>query len=82
MREAGIDDGDCVIVDRSLQATHGSIVVAILDGNEFTVKKLWKRGSTVKLQAANPTYPDIIPREGQTIEIFGVVTSAIKTFRP
>lgn len=81
MREAGIDDGDVLIVDRSLQATHGCIVVAVLDSNDFCVKRLWKRGTTIRLQAANPTYPDIIPREGQTIEIFGVVTHAIKTFR-
>jgi DNA polymerase V len=34
----------------------------------------------VKLKAANPTFPDISPKEGQTIEIWGVVTSAIKQF--
>jgi len=77
MREAGIDDGDSVIVDRSLKAAHGRVVVAVVDG-EFTVKRLWKRGDNVKLQAANPTYPDITPRDGQTLEVWGVVTHAIK----
>jgi DNA polymerase V len=78
MREAGIDDGDVVLVDRAIKASHGHVVVAVVDG-EFTVKRLWKRGSNLKLQAANPTYPDIQPRDGQTIEVWGVVTTAIKS---
>jgi DNA polymerase V len=78
MREAGIDDGDVVLVDRAIRASHGHVVVAVVDG-EFTVKRLWKRGGgNLKLQAANPTYPDIIPKDGQTIEVWGVVTNAIK----
>lgn len=80
MREAGIDDGDVVLVDRAIKPLHGHIVVAVVDG-EFTVKRLWKRGSNLKLQAANPTYPDIIPRDGQVVEVWGVVTNAIKTMR-
>lgn len=80
MREAGIDDGDVVLVDRAIKAGHGHVVVAVVDG-EFTVKRLWKRGSNLKLQAANPTYPDIIPRDGQVVEVWGVVTNAIKAMR-
>lgn len=80
MREAGIDDGDVVLVDRAIRPCHGHVVVAVVDG-EFTVKRLWMRGSHVKLQAANPTYPDIVPRDGQTVEIWGVVTNAIKAMR-
>ena len=80
MREAGIDDGDVVLGDRAIKATHGHVVVAVVDG-EFTVKRLWQRGRNVKLQPANPTYPDILPRDGQTIEVWGVVTNAIKAKR-
>lgn len=80
MREAGIDDGDTLIVDRALKPTHGRVVVAVVDG-DFTVKRLWKRGDNVKLQAANPTYPDITPRDGQTLEVWGVVTHAIKNLQ-
>ena len=80
MREAGIDDGDTVIVDRALQPVHGRVVVAVVDG-DFTVKRLWKRGENVKLQAANPAYPDITPRDGQTIEVWGVVTHAVKNMQ-
>ena len=54
--------------------------MAVVDG-EFTVKRLWQRGRNVKLQPANPTYPDILPRDGQTIEVWGVVTNAIKAMR-
>jgi DNA polymerase V len=80
MREAGIDDGDVVLVDKAIKPAHGHVVVAVVD-NEFTVKRLWKRGSNLKLQAANPTFPDIVPREGQTVEVWGVVTCAIKHMR-
>ncbi len=78
MRDAGIDDGDVVLVDRAVKASHGHVVVAVVDG-DFTVKRLWKRGSNVKLQAANPTFPDIVPKDGQTIEVWGVVTYTIKS---
>ncbi|MDI4635838.1 translesion error-prone DNA polymerase V autoproteolytic subunit [Pelomonas sp. V22] len=80
MREAGIDDGDVVLVDRAIKPSHGHVVVAVVDG-DFTVKRLWKRGSNIKLKAENPTYPDIVPKDGQTVEIWGVVTKSIKSMR-
>ena len=79
MTEAGIFDKDLLVVDKAIKPQHGHIVVAIVDG-EFTVKRLHQRAGQVKLKAANPTFPDITPKEGQTIEIWGVVTSAIKQF--
>lgn len=80
MREAGIDDGDVVLVDRAVKPYHGHVVVAVVDG-EFTVKKLLKRGANLKLQAANPTYLDILPKEGQLVEVWGVVTNANKSMQ-
>ena len=80
MVEAGIHDNDIVAVNRALQAQHGSIVIAIVD-NEFTCKKLHQRNGRIRLMAANPTYPDIRPKEGQTIEVWGVVTAALTLFR-
>lgn len=79
MRDAGIDDGDTLVVDRSVKPAHGHVVVAVVDG-DFTVKRLWRRGGAMRLQAANPTYPDITPRDGQTVEIWGVVRHCIKSF--
>jgi len=79
MRDIGIDDGDTLVVDRALTPQHGSIVVAVLDG-EFTVKQLYKRAGRFKLKAGNPTYPDIIPGADQVVELWGVVTACIKRF--
>lgn len=79
MMEAGLGDGDTIIVDRAVKPEHGHIVVAVVDG-EFTVKHLHQRFGRMRLKAANPTYPDIVPRDGQTVEVWGVVTACIKRF--
>lgn len=79
MRDEGIDDGDLLVVNRALKPRHGHIVVAAVDG-EFAVKKLHLRAGRLKLKAGNPTYPDIVPGEAQTIEVWGVATSCIKQF--
>ncbi|SHU66319.1 LexA repressor [Mycobacteroides abscessus subsp. abscessus] len=71
MRDAGISDGDELIVDRSLQARDGQIVVAVIDG-EFVVKYLRLRGGP-RLAAAHPGYPDVV-LAGRECEIWGVVT--------
>ena len=79
MLEAGIDDGDLLVVNRALTPQHRNIVVAQVDG-DFTVKYLHKRNGRVKLVAANPTFPDIIFKDGQVLTICGVVTCTIKRF--
>ena len=79
MVEAGIFDNDIMVVDRAIKPRHDHIVVAIVDV-DFTVKRLYQRAGRIKLKAANPTFPDIVPKEGQTIEVWGVVTSSIKQF--
>ena len=56
MVEAGIHDGDTVIVRRTDHAETGDIVVALVDGEEATLKRLRKRGNTIALEAANPQY--------------------------
>ncbi len=79
MVEADIFDKDILVVDRAVKPRHNHIVVAVVDG-DFTVKKLYQRLGKLKLKAANPTFPDIVPKDGQTIEVWGVVTSCIKQF--
>lgn len=79
MVEAGIFDNDIKVVDRAIKARHNHVVVAIVDG-DLTVKYFYQRAGRTKLRAANPTYPDIVPKEGQAIEVWGVVTSTIKQF--
>lgn len=77
MREAGICDGDVLVVDKAVRERSGHVVIAVVDG-EFVCKTLSIRAGRVKLKAANPGHPDIVPKEGQTVEIWGVVTAAIK----
>jgi DNA polymerase V len=81
MQDIGLCDGDYVLVDRSRRPIHKDIVVAVVDG-EFTIKRLSNRAGRIKLQAANPTFPDIVPTDSSTIEIWGVVTSSIKFLVP
>ncbi len=77
MMDAGILEGDMVIVDRKKSPVSGDIVVAQI-GNEWTLKYFMKRGSTVFLRAANKRYSDIYPDEEMTIG--GVVTSVIRKY--
>ena len=74
MREAGINDGDLLVIDRAATARHGDIVLACLDG-EFTVKIL--QTNPPALLPANPDFSPIILQEGQELELFGVVTFVI-----
>jgi DNA polymerase V len=80
MIEAGIFDNDVVMVDRAITPRSGQVVVAVVDG-DFVCKTLYQRGGRIKLKAANPTFADITPKDGQTLEIWGVVIAAIKQFR-
>ncbi|RYX92193.1 MAG: translesion error-prone DNA polymerase V autoproteolytic subunit [Comamonadaceae bacterium] len=79
MVEAGIGDGDLLVVNRAITPAHRHIVVAQVDG-DFTVKYLYKRSGRIKLTTANPTFPEITFKEGQQLVICGVVTAAIKRF--
>ncbi len=80
MEGVGIFDNDILVVDRAIKPRHNHIVVAVVDG-DFTVKTLYQRAGRIKLKAANPTFADIVPKEGQTLEVWGVVTSSIKQFK-
>lgn len=74
MRDAGIADGDIILVDRSVRPVDGAIVVALVDNDGFTVKTL--RTTPPRLEPANPDFPTIpVPEDG--IEIWGVVTTVI-----
>ncbi|MCB1149609.1 MAG: translesion error-prone DNA polymerase V autoproteolytic subunit [Chlamydiia bacterium] len=76
MTGAGIDSGDTLVVDRSLEAADGRIIIAVING-EFTVKRFLKRGP--KLAAENPRYPDILISENLDFQVWGVVTYVIKS---
>lgn len=80
MIDAGIFDGDLLVVDKSLNAHDGDIVVAVLEGG-FTVKYLSKSGSTVLLKPANAKFKNIEFKDGEVLQIWGVVTSSVKKYR-
>ena len=73
MIEAGILDGDIVIIRRCEQAENGDIVVALVEQEEATLKRLRKKGSTIALEAANPAYktrifgPDQVDIQGRLV---------------
>ena len=73
---AGIHSGDLLVVDRSLDAVDGNVIVAALDG-ELTVKRLFRQGEILRLLPANVAYEPIEILTQQSFEIFGVVTNVI-----
>lgn len=81
MRNAGIDIDDELLVDRSVQAEHGDIVIALID-NEFTVKRLMINADGYQwLKAENPDFSDIHPHPEQQLIIWGVVMYNLKKMR-
>ncbi|HQO09866.1 MAG TPA: translesion error-prone DNA polymerase V autoproteolytic subunit [Clostridiales bacterium] len=73
---AGIHSGDILVVDRSLEAQNGKIVVAVVNG-DFTVKRLSWISGKIKLIAENPNYKPIEIKDGTDFEIWGVATNVI-----
>lgn len=77
MVNAGIDDGDLLVVDRSLTPRNGDIIIAELEG-AFTVKYYEKTGTQVRLIPANPKFFPIILTSAHQAAFFGVVTWILK----
>ena len=77
MRGAGIFDRDLAVVDRSLKAGHGSIVVAAVDG-EMSIKRLVLEGNVARLAFDNPDLPAFAVTEATEGEIWGVVRFSIR----
>lgn len=78
MREAGIDAGDLVLIDRAIPPSHGHVVIAVVE-EEFVCRQLCKQGTDIRLQATRAGCPDILAREGEAFQIWGVVTQVIKS---
>lgn len=76
MKNAGIFSGDLLIIDRSVQPFHNSIVLAVVDG-EFTVKRFCKDGERVALLPENSSCQPIIVTEDMDFSVWGVVTNVI-----
>ena len=80
MVDVGINDGDILVVDRSIEPKNRDIVIAILEGNLTVKRLLFKTNGSVVLKSENIAYKDIKIPESADLEIWGVVTSAIHQF--
>ena len=80
MIDVGINDGDILVVDRSIEAKNRDIVIAILEGNLTVKRLLFKTNGLVVLKSENIVYKDIQIPELADLEIWGVVTSVIHQF--
>ena len=78
MLNAGINNGAILIVDRSLEPKHGDIVIASIDG-AYACKRL-QLTPKVSLLSENIKYPPIFLKNGEELDIMGVVTAAINQF--
>ena len=74
---AGLDDGDLLIIDRSLDPKNGKIAVCLVDG-EFTVKRIKKEKKNLYLMPENRNYKPIELKEENQLIIWGVVEYVIK----
>ena len=80
MIDAGVEEGDILVIDRSLEAQNGDMAVCFVDG-EFTLKRLCFTDGGLKLVPANHNYPEIEITEGIKFIMWGVVTYVIKKVR-
>ena len=79
MIEEGIHDGDLVVVQRSEQADKGEMVVALIDGEEATLKRFFPEGKKIRLQPSHPTMkPLLFPAE--SVQVQGVVVGMMRKF--
>ena len=79
MINAGIKDKDLIIVDKSLTARPGNIIIAMVDG-EFTMKRLSIKNNELYLKAENHNYPDFRFKNHFNVQIWGVVIYSIHSY--
>ena len=80
MIDAGVEEGDILVIDKSLEAREGDMAVCFVDG-EFTLKHLHFHDGGLTLRPANRNYPEIEVCEGVDFVMWGVVTYVIKKIR-
>ena len=77
MEDAGLSDGDMIIIDKSLTPQNNKIAVCFLDG-EFTIKRVVKRNNNLYLKPENKNYEEILISEENELMIWGIVTYVVK----
>jgi len=76
---ASIEEGDKVVVDRSLRPRHNDIVVAVVEA-EYTIKRLYKHRGRVELRPEKPAYQPMAFKEGAELEVWGVVVGVVRRY--
>ena len=79
MIEAGINDGDVVVIRETTVADNGDIVVALVEGHEATLKRFRRNGAAIALEAANPAYETRVFRDDQ-VKVQGRLVGLIRTY--
>ncbi len=79
MIDAGINDGDIVVIREGKTADNGDIVVALVEGHEATLKRFRRKGGAIALEAANPAYETRVFRDDQ-VEVQGRLVGLIRTY--
>jgi repressor LexA len=80
MIDEHIEDGDYVVIDFHARAENGRKVVALVDGESATLKKLYREGSQVRLQPANPEVPPLV-LDGERVRVQGVLVAVMRRYR-
>jgi repressor LexA len=79
MIEAGILDGDTVLIRKADTARNGEIVVALVEDEEATLKRLWRKGDSIALEAANPSYETRIFGPDQ-VQVQGTLAGLLRRY--
>ncbi|MEM6610341.1 MAG: transcriptional repressor LexA [Pseudomonadota bacterium] len=79
MIDAGINDGDIVVIEEGATADNGDIVVALVEDQEATLKRFFKRGEMIALEAANPAYETRMLR-GDQVKVQGRLVGLIRSY--
>ena len=79
MIDAGINDGDIVVIRETSTADNGDIVVALVEDQEATLKRFRQQGSTIALEAANPAYETRLFRDDQ-VKVQGRLVGLIRSY--
>ncbi|WP_373635407.1 transcriptional repressor LexA [Yoonia sp. SS1-5] len=79
MIDAGINDGDVVVIRETTVADNGDIVVALVEGHEATLKRFRRNGGAIALEAANPAYETRVFRDDQ-VKVQGRLVGLIRTY--
>jgi repressor LexA len=79
MIDAGINDGDIVVIEEGSTAKNGDIVVALVEDQEATLKRFRQKGNMIALEAANPAYETRMLRDDQ-VKVQGRLVGLIRTY--